>query len=169
MSMVWVGVTGSWRKSSPKLTQDVEREINTVLAEGKGIVTGGALGVDYQATQLSLAYAPTGSRLRVFLPTSLDIYASHYRRRAEEGVISSEQAESLIEQLTLVDSLGSLVVNLAETEVNERTYYLRNTEVLMASDELLAFQVNGSEGTQDTIDKARERNISVKLFSYAID
>ena len=35
-------------------------------------------------------------------------------------------------------------------------------EVIKASDELVAFQVNGSAGTQDAIDKARERQIPVK-------
>ena len=39
--------------------------------------------------------------------------------------------------------------------VNVTTYYLRNQDVVDVADELLAFQVNASSGTQDTVDKAR--------------
>lgn len=167
--MNWVGVTGSWRKTSPGLHYDLRHEIQLRLEEGKGIVTGGALGVDYAATSVALNYAPDGSRLKVILPTTLEIYAAHYRRRAQEGVITEQQAERLVQQLETVQRLGALVVNPEETEVNERTYYLRNTEVVNASDEMIAFQVNDSKGTQDAIDKARERGIPVAVFKYFID
>lgn len=166
--MIWVGVTGSWRTSSPELEKDVAREVNTVLAAGKGIVTGGALGVDYLATELALQFAPDGSRLMIFLPTTLDIYAAHYRKRAKEGVITTEQAERLIAQLQKAAACGILIENTEQTVLTPETYYLRDTEVVKASTELLAFQVNASAGTQDTIDKARAKNIPVKLFTYSV-
>jgi hypothetical protein len=103
------------------------------------------------------------------LPTTLEVYTAHYRKRADEGVITREQAEKLVQQLKLVNKLGSLIVNPANQEVNKDTYYLRNTEVVSASDELLAFQVNKSSGTKDTIDKARAKGIPVKLFTYTIE
>jgi len=166
--MIWVGVSGSWRTSSPALKADVAREVTAALTAGKGIVTGGALGVDYDTTELVLQFAPDGSRLKVFLPTTLEIYAAHFRKRAAEGVITSEQAEQLIAQLKRVEQCGVLTVNTEQTPVNPTTYYLRDAEVVNASDELLAFQVNASAGTQDTIDKARAKGVPVKLFSYAI-
>lgn len=167
--MKWIGISGSWRKTSAELQHDVTEEVTHLLSEGNGVVTGGALGVDFLATELALDYAPDGSRLKVFLPTTLEIYARHYRNRAKEGVITSDQAESLIHQLETVNRLGVLSVNNAESEVNERTYYLRNTEVLNASDELLAFQVNASEGTQDTIDKAKAKGLPVKVHRYTVE
>lgn len=167
--MKWTGITGSWRKSCPELRADVNREVALVLQNGKGIVTGGALGVDYQATSLALEYAPDGSRLKVFLPTTLQIYAAHYRKRADEGVITVMQAEALIHQLEIVDHLDSLIVNPEQTEINETTYYLRNSAVMEASDELLAFQANASAGTQDTIDKAIQNGLPVKTFTYNVE
>lgn len=166
--MKWVGISGSWRRSTPELEADVQRQVHDLLKAGDGIVTGGALGVDYAATALALAFAPDGSHLQVFLPTTLEIYAAYFRNRADESVITRDQAESLISQLETVDKLGKLHANAVETEVNPRTYYLRNSEVLKASDKLLAFQVNKSPGTQDTIDKAKQLGMPVRVFSYQV-
>jgi hypothetical protein len=123
----------------------------------------------YTATELALEHYPDGSHIKVMLPTTLEVYLAHYRKRADEGVITHEQANKLIQQLTLVNKLGSLAVNPKNQEVTKDTYYLRNTEVVNASDELLAFQVNESGGTQDTIDKAHTKGIPVKLFQYTVE
>ena len=103
------------------------------------------------------------------LPTTLEVYAAHYRKRANEGIITQEQAGLLISQLERVNTLGSLIVDTQQNEVNVETYYLRNLEVINASDELLAFQVNDSSGTQDTIDKANAKGIPVKVFNYTVE
>lgn len=167
--MIKVGITGSWRKTCPELDRDLKREVASLLDDGKAIVTGGALNVDYKVTELALEYEPDGSRINVYLPTTLDIYAAHYRNRANEGVITSAQAEALIKQLEVVNSVGSLIVDKDQSTVDQHSYYLRNTAVMSASDELLAFQVNASAGTQDTIDKSRDRGIPVKVFTYQVD
>jgi len=90
----WVGVSGSWRYVLPGLRDAVHKEVAAALAAGKSIVTGGALGTDYWATEMALSIDP--ARLKVIVPTSLVTYAAHYRRRAAEGVISAQQAENLI-------------------------------------------------------------------------
>lgn len=166
--MKWIGITGSWRQSCPALEQDLAREVRAELERGNGIVAGGALGVDYSATAIALDYAPDGSRIKVILPTSFETYVKHYRKRATEGVITPQMAENLIAQLEHVRERKALIVNAEQTEVNQETYYLRNTEVVKASDKMLAFQVNNSAGTQDTIDKARELGIPVRVFSYLV-
>lgn len=167
--MKWIGITGSWRKSCPALEADLDREIGKILQEGNGIITGGALGVDYKATKLSLGHSPDGSRIKVILPTTLNRYINHYRKRASEGVITVEQAENLIKQLNLIYRLGALRENSKQLEVNEKAYYLRNTEVVKASDELLAFQVNKSAGTMDTINKAHDKAMPLKVFNYTVE
>jgi hypothetical protein len=43
------------------------------------------------------------------------------------------------------------------------------SQIIDIADELIAFHVNGTEGTQKTIDKARRKEVEVKLFSYSID
>jgi hypothetical protein len=163
--MTWVGVSGSWRYAPPGLPDAVHREVAAALAVGKSIVTGGALGVDYWATETALSIDP--ARLSVILPTSLAIYAAHYRRRAAQGVISVEQAEDLIRQLESVAQAGGLVEHPERPQVVDvTTYYLRNQDVVDVADELLAFQVNASRGTQDTVDRARLKGIPVVVFDY---
>jgi hypothetical protein len=163
--MTWVGVSGSWRYAPPGLEDAVRREVAAALAAGKSVVTGGALGVDYWATETTLSI--DSARLKVILPTSLTTYAAHYRRRATEGVISAQQAENLISQLETVAEAGGLVEHPERPQiVDVTTYYLRNQDVIDVADELLAFQVNASSGTQDTVDKARAKGILVTVFTY---
>jgi predicted Rossmann fold nucleotide-binding protein DprA/Smf involved in DNA uptake len=163
--MTWVGVSGSWRYAPPELPNAVRQEVAAALGAGKSIVTGGALGVDYWATETALNIDP--GRLKVILPTSLATYTAHYRRRAAEGIISVQQAEDLIRQLETVARAGSLVEHPDRPQVVDvTTYYLRNQDVVDAADELLAFQVNASRGTQDTVDKARQKGIPVEVFTY---
>ena len=163
--VTWVAVSGSWRYALPGLREAVHREVADALAAGKSIVTGGALGTDYWATEVALGIDP--ARLKVILPTSLVTYVAHYQRRAAEGVISARQAEDLIRQLEAVARAGGLVEHPERPQVvNVTTYYLRNQDVVDAADELLAFQVNASTGTQDTMDRARLKGIPVAVFTF---
>ena len=165
----WYAVSGSWRSSCPELIDDVQNDVAQVAGAGNGIVTGGALGVDFVATETALLIDETAERLKVILPTSLDIYAAHYRNRAAEGVITSEQAEALIALLEAVRNRNRhAVVEMQHTVVDKNSYFDRNTAVLDAADELLAYQVNGSEGVQDTVDKARERGMPAMLKTYKV-
>jgi hypothetical protein len=149
----------------PALREAVQQEVAAALAAGKSIVTGGALGTDYWATEVGLTADP--ARLKVILPTSLATYAAHYRRRATEGVISARQAQDLIGQLEAVARAGGLVEHPERRQVvDTAAYYVRNQDVVDAADELLAFQVNASAGTQDTVDKARRKGIPVAVFIF---
>lgn len=50
--------------------------------------------------------------------------------------------------------------------LGKRAGYVRNVEMLDARPDLvLAFQLDGSRGTQHTIDAARERGIAVEVFT----
>lgn len=105
------------------------------------------------------------------MPTSLQIYSAHYRKRAKEGVITSTQAEGLISQLKKLARLNkkAIIENQDNELVNQETYYQRNMKVVEASDELVAFHVNGSEGTLDAINKAKKRGIPVRKLEYNIE
>ena len=160
-----VAISGSWKQSVPQIERDVRTTVDKVIAQGDGIVTGGALGVDFMATDEVLKSDFSRDQLKVILPTSLATYSAHYRKRAGEGVISSDQAETLIAQLEQVRERGTLV-ELDHAHVNQESYYLRNTAVLEAADSLAAFQLNHSTGTQDTIEKARARGMAVEPHEY---
>jgi hypothetical protein len=165
----WIGICGSWRGLSHDLEKDVRGEVKRILSKGYGIVTGGALNVDYLATDEVLKLK-SPEKLKIFLPTTLTIYREHFRKRAEEGIISKKQAEDLISQLTRVKDRNpySLIENQVNTIVDQKTYFERNTNIIDASDELVAFQVNGSRGVQDTIDKAKRKKIPIKVFTYTL-
>ena len=167
--MKWIGVIGS-RLAEPgsKAESDAREEVRKIIARGDGVVSGGALGIDYFATDEALKNDPTGKQIKIFLPVTLDLYAKHYRARAEEGVITKSQAEELISQLTRLKKTnpGSVVESASKSVVDKDAYYERNTEVVKASDEILAFRVTNSGGTEDAIGKARERRIPVAEFKY---
>jgi len=165
--MIWTAVSGSWRHTAPGMEEDVRQAVTAALAAGKSIVTGGALGTDYWAADTALKMAP--DRLMVILPVTLDTYAAHYRRRARERVIRADQAETLITQLKAVAKVGGLVEHPDRPQtVDTTTYYLRDQDVIDQADELLAFQVNDSLGTKDTIARARRKGIPVTHRTYYV-
>ncbi len=145
--MKWVGISGSWRITSKEVEDDVRREVRELIARGDGIVSGGALGVDYVATDEALRHNPSATQIKIFLPSTLEIYAKHYRNRADEDVITHQQAEDLITQLAALKNTNpDALIEGKHDVLNPRTYYERNSWVIGASNELLAFQVNGSQG-----------------------
>jgi hypothetical protein len=169
--MKWVGITGSWRKTNAEVESDVRTAVREIISRGDGIVTGGALNVDWFATDEALKVNPTATQIKVCLPVTLERYAAHYRKRADEGVISHEQADQLIDQLTALKTTNpkALIEHPENTVVDMQTYYERNTQVVNLSDELLGFQVNDSGGVQDTLDKAIAQGKPVTLKKYTID
>lgn len=168
--MKWIAISGSWRLTNPEVEKDVRKEVLKIIKSGDGIVSGGALNVDYFATNEAMKHDPSFKQIKIFLPSTLSLYAKHYRKRADEKVISHMQADQLIEQLSTLKSVNtaSIVENLENTDIDKKAYFDRNMDVIKAADELLAFQVNKSEGVQDTINKAIALKIPVKLFEYNI-
>lgn len=169
--MKWIGISGSWRKTNHQVEQDVRRITREIIGRGNGIVSGGALNVDYFATDEALKFDRKAEKIKIFLPAPLEIYAQHYRNRANEGIITKNQAEQLIKQLLRLQKINpaSLIENNYHQEVNEQAYYERNSAVIVASNKLIAFWVNKSEGTRDAIEKARQKRIPVKIFKYMIE
>jgi len=168
--MKWIAISGSWRKLNDQVETDVRRTVREIFQRGDGIVTGGALGADYLATDEMLSLDGTLTHLKIFIPTPLYWYSKHYLKRASEAVITFKQANALARQLSLVQQINpqALIENLKNQVVNQDTYYERDTAVVNSADELVAFQVNYSAGTQDTINKARQKGIPVQIFSYTL-
>ncbi len=168
----WVGISGTWALTNKKIEKDVRLHVRKVLEEGGGIATGGALNVDSFATDEVIKFDPQCKHIKIFLPTTLRIYAKHYRKRAGEGVITRKQAEDLIAQLEYVKKANpkAIIENKVNKVVDRTTYFERNMEVVEASDELITFHVIESTGggTLDTIEKAKALGIPVKHFDYKI-
>ncbi|MDE1151742.1 MAG: hypothetical protein PW788_04315 [Micavibrio sp.] len=167
--MRWAAISGSWRTVDETVAQDVRAEVKALLAAGNGIVTGGALGVDYIATDEALKNDPAARQIKIIIPTSLSDYANHYFKKGEEGVITPKQASDLIAQLTEVKRRNpGAVEEMSYTACNTESYFARNGRVIAESQDLLAFQVNDSPGTQDTIDKAKAAGMQVIHRKYSI-
>lgn len=169
--MKWYGITGSWRLTNATIENDVRNKVSGIIKSGNGIVTGGALNVDYFALNEALKLNPNANQIKVFLPVTLPRYAEHYRKRAKTGVITETQADTLITQLTALQKANptALIENFQNSVVDATTYFERDTDVVKASDEVYAFQVNNSSGTQDTIDKAKKKGIPIQVFTYSIE
>lgn len=166
----WVAISGSWRKTNKKIEDDVRKTVRKVLSSRKGIIVGGALSVDYFATDEAIKNDPSCRSLKIYLPTTLAIYVKHNRKRAREGLFTNKQAEDLIKQLNHVKikNTSSIIENKQNKTVSPEEYYERNSEIVNASDELIAFHVNNSAGVQNTIDKAKSAGMVVKVYSYII-
>src|SRR3989344_3368502 len=165
--MKWIAIAGGWRKTNSQIEEQVRSAAKNIISRGDGIVSGGALGVDFIATDEALSLGAGKNQLKIFIPSTLETYSNHYLRRAEEGVITKEQASALIFQLEKVKEISSLVEG-DQTILNKESYFNRITKIIEHSDELIAFHINNTEGTQDTINKANKKEIPVKIFSYRI-
>lgn len=167
--MKWIAISGSWRQSNSRLEQDVRKTVRQILNRGDGIVSGGALGVDYFATDEALKIDPEAQRIKVFIPASLKIYSDHYFNRAKEGVITSRKAHQLIKQLKNLKAINPNALITAKSKtINQDTYFERNSNIINQADKLITFWVNESEGVKDTIQKARRKGIAVKIYKYTI-
>lgn len=168
--MKWIGVSGTWQLTSEKVEKDVRRAVEEILERGDGVITGGALGVDSFAMDEVVVEGLASSRIKVCLPVTFDIYKKHYLKRAGEGVITSEQANDLISLLGKIykENPEAIIEGARFSVCDKESYYARNGTVVDLSDELYAFQVNGSSGTQDTMEKAKSEGKGVKVFSYEL-
>ncbi len=162
--MKWIAIAGGWRKTNSQIENDIRKTVREIVSSGAGIVSGGALGVDYIATSEMLL---VNGKLKIIIPSTLEIYRNHYFKRAEEGVVTKEQAAMLISQLEEVKKRGCLIEG-TDTVLNKETYFNRITKIIENADELIVFNINQTEGTQDTIDKANKKGIPVKVFNYSI-
>jgi len=173
--MKWVGISGGWRRINQKIENDVRQTVLSVTKSGDGIISGGALNVDYIALDEALKYDPEAKRIKIFLPTTLDKFTEHYYKHVQLGNITMEQAKNLINQLSKLKKINPLaLIENPDTNFTEENklvrYYERNSEIVRAIDELIAFRVitpeSQSLGTMDIVEKAKLKGIPVDLRLY---
>lgn len=169
--MKWVSIGGGWRKENKQLEEDVRKATREIMDSGNGMISGGALGVDYIATNEALKLDPTAKRIKIFLPATLEIYIQHYREKAKEGILTKKQAEDLAAQLNRIktNNPSSVIENKKNKIVNKNTYAERDSAIIELADEAISFHVNQSEATKENIKKIRQRGIPAKVFTYAIE
>ena len=94
----WVGITGSWRYIDQKVVDDVTNTIRYLTNKDIGILTGGALGVDYLATE-TIIKEGNPENLRIALPINRADYIRHFRNSASSNVINPSQRNAIANQI----------------------------------------------------------------------
>lgn len=167
--MKWIAIAGTWRNLTPEITHDIQTVIDDIAKAGNNIVTCGAPGVDSAALQAMRSHDSDTTHIRVMLPSSLPTYLSYYDQAAQEGEISFEAASALRLELESLKQLRPEVLIEGTSATLTKEVFFENTAHMLAiADELVAFWVNKSEGTQDAIEKACVQGIPVRIFSYTL-
>ncbi len=173
--MKWIAIAGSWHKINQEIENEIRQDIKEIMERGDGIVSGGALNVDFIALDEALRCDSEAQRIKIFLPTTLEKYSEHYRKHARIGDITVEQAEALVKQLEeLKNKNPKALIENFDTNFTEETkkkmYFERISRIIEAADELIAFVIKTKPGeglgTADTIEKARQKGIPVKTYRY---
>ncbi len=69
-SMKWIGISGGWRKTNQKIENDVRNIVSEIMQRRNGVVSGGALNVDYIALDEALKHDKEAKRIKIFIPTN---------------------------------------------------------------------------------------------------
>ncbi len=176
--MKWIGISGGWHLIDKKIKNDVRRVVAEIMQRGDGIVSGGAFNVDSIALDEAMRHDSFCERIKVFLPTTLSKYIENYHKYVELGDITENQAEALINQLTELKRINPVALienpDTNFTEENKlKCYYEENSDIVAASDGLVAFWVKTKDseglGTVDTMEKAKIKGIPIDLHFYNLN
>ncbi len=168
--MKWTGITGTWRFVNERVEEDVRRVVKSTMLDGGAIVAGGALGVDFIATDEALKYDTSGDRVKVILPVPLPLYNQHFQNMIKHrDSVTESQVSCLMSQFEEVRKRNpENLVELPNERVHRTTFHQRNAAIVDVSSNIVAFQVNNSTGTQNTINTAISLKKPVHIFSYSI-
>jgi hypothetical protein len=170
-SMKWILFTGTWRLTNSDVEEDVRAATREVVARGDGIVTGGATGVDYFCMDECLKLGKVNV-LRVIIPSDLTHYISDYHANWCQAPVTAESIDALekvLRDFQKQNPSGLLEMIHQGGDILQSHYDDRHDIEVLFSDEVHAFQVNNSTGTQDTIDKAVKSGLTVTLHKkYSI-
>ncbi len=162
--MKWILFTGTWKLTNHEVENDVREAAREVLSRGDGIVTGGATGVDYFAMDEAMKMFPDASRLKVIIPAMFKSYVYDYHTNWLMPPVTTESIynlEKILQQIK--DTNPESLVEMPNDIITQDHYNDRHDEEVKISDEVYAFQVNNSTGTQDTIDKAAKSGLPIIL------
>ncbi len=164
--MKWILFTGTWRLTNNDVENDVRAFARDVFSRGDGLVTGGATGVDYFAMDEFLKLDPPCSKMRIFIPAKLDHYINDYRKNWMHAPISEidiDNLEKVLRAIYVRNPAALLEVRKTEGDILQEEYDLRHNEEVTFSDEVYAFHVNQSTGTEDTIQKAKASGLPISV------
>lgn len=167
----WVAISGTWRHLVAGVEKDVREAVQRLHQQGTNLVVGSAPGVDSFALDEMLMLNPDASRILVMLPTTLPYYVERLTAWGQSQ--STLEQEHVKTQIALLERLLRLRPEALQQgpeieahKMEETDYSAMNARIVAHADELQAFQVDESHGTQDAIDKARSLGKRVVVHSY---
>lgn len=180
----WIGVTGSWRTINQKVVDDITNIVRYITSHGMGILTGGALGVDYITTEIVLKEGDPNTQLRITVPINKYDYVQHFMNSASSSVINSSQRNAIAKQMIyVIDKYPEIIfdktsfnqkefLDTENDEYRKDCYSFRNNLIAYACDGLVPFWVNQSKGVKDTIKSVtfmQKPILELKELIYSID
>jgi len=163
--MKWILFTGTWRLTDETVEKDVRKAACEVISKGDGILTGGATGVDYFAIDEAFTLDQNCSHIKVIIPANLENYINDYYLNWQKKPVTKKDIDNLAFLLKKIKNINpKAVIEMSNIEITQEHYNLRNIEEIKFADEVYAFQVNESTGTQHTIDNALKNNLPVILY-----
>lgn len=164
--MKWIIFTGAWRLTNGEVESDVREATREVINRGDGIVTGGATGVDYFCMDEYFKIDPSCTKIRIFIPAKLDHFINDYHKNWCHSPVTSkdiDKLEVLLKKIQKANPAAFLEFKKSDGDITQNYYDDRHNEEVAFSDEVYAFHVNSSDGTQDTINKARAAGLPITL------
>lgn len=162
--MKWIVFTGTWRLINNEVELDVRKAAREVIERGDGIITGGATGVDYFAMEEALKLDPTASHIRVIIPAQLEEYLTDYYTNWLQEPITKSDIDKIAVLLRRLKQINpSSLLEMPYKVIEQKHYDLRSEQEIMYGNEVYAFQVNDSTGTQHTMDYAIRAGVLVTL------
>ena len=190
---IWLGISGSWRTINQKIINDTATITRKIINSGNGILTGGALGIDYLTTEIVLKEGDPKNQLRIALPINRFAYMEHFSDSSfKKNGVTDEQRDSLIKQLGYIESYVPEII-FDQTHVDEEKflfydfinpdnvdnkiadkrredyYDFRNGLVAYGCDGLVALCVNSSKGVLKTLGKVENSGKPFRLYNYSIN
>ena len=122
--MKWLGVVGT-REVNDTIRRDIERFVGQKIADGCGIVSGGATGTDHEAARLAYECGLEAARFQIFLPVKLELYCQALYDRAVVGKCRQDDAVATVALLRDIakNRPGVLHDTTEFTEVNAESFH----------------------------------------------
>jgi hypothetical protein len=166
--MKWIMFTGSEEPETRQRELDVRAAVRWVLLHGAGIVTGGSPGVDYYAITEALRFDPSGSRIKVILPTKLRSYIAWCRDRLNHSRhITPEIVDGLaaaLLDLKVLNPKNFVELDESQTIRVSKEHITRQKELELA-EEVFAFKTNRNNHVHEVIRHARRRGLRIELLA----
>lgn len=153
--------TGSRAPVNFEVENDVRTAVREIITNGDGVLTGGAAGVDYFAMS-EVAILNSLDKLRIILPTKLEIFVEHYKQAEKDGKIEKKVCDDLLQLLQNIYEQSPIsFLEMPFKQITLQEYFTRDEEEVKYSDYIYAFQVNDSVGTGHTVNKAKEYGLPI--------